>query len=101
VILGGIWMSSGGDELSREQLEDLAEELDAPDPSGGRSRAGSADEEWGEGVTHERFSYPDRECSGEGTGGGRLGAVVHQCDLPVGHTSRHMCGRCGLYFTAR
>lgn len=100
MILGGLWGlwmadgggAGGGGELSREQLEDLAAELDAPDPESG---------EWGEGEVHERFSYPERACAGEGTGGGRLGQVIHQCDLPTDHVSRHMCGRCGLYFTAR
>jgi hypothetical protein len=49
-----------------------------------------------EDVRHKRFTYKDNPCSGEVQHEGSY--LIHECDLPNDHRSRHMCGHCGHYF---
>lgn len=46
---------------------------------------------------HTRFSYPEYECGADHI----WNETLHECDLPEGHVTRHMCGYCGLYFDDR
>lgn len=59
-----------------------------------RPRAGAGGGGFGDTEIHERFSHPDRECHDEGF----AQQVLHECDLPKDHETRHQCGVCGLKF---